>query len=49
MASPRAPPEWFDRFAARVEETRLPRGREARYARAELIAGDGYRLLTPGL
>jgi transposase len=26
-----APPEWFDRYAARVEETRLPKGQEARY------------------
>jgi transposase len=38
-------PEWLDRYAARVEETRLPKGQEARYARAELIGGDGYRLL----
>ena len=42
---PRAPPEWFDRYAARVEETRLPKGQEARYAHAEVIGGDGYRLL----
>ena len=40
-----APPEWFDRYAARVEETRLPKGQEARYAHAEVIGGDGYRLL----
>ena len=40
-----APPEWFDRYAARVEETRLPKGQEARYAHAELIGADGYRLL----
>jgi transposase len=40
-----APPEWFDRYAARVEETRLPKGQEARYAYAEIIGGDGYRLL----
>jgi transposase len=38
-------PEWFDRHAARVEETRLPKGQEARYAHAELIGADGYRLL----
>jgi transposase len=38
-------PEWFDRYAARVEETRLPKGREARSAHAEVIGGDGYRLL----
>ena len=41
----RVPPEWFDRYAARVEETRLPKGQEARYAHAEVIGGDGYRLL----
>jgi transposase len=40
-----APPEWFDRHAARVEESRLPKGQEARHAHAELIGGDGYRLL----
>jgi transposase len=40
-----APPEWFDRYAARVEETRLPKGQEARYAHAEVIGGDGFRLL----
>src|SRR3954463_4283830 len=34
-----------DRYAARVEETRLPKGQEARYAHAEVIGGDGYRLL----
>jgi transposase len=41
----RVPHEWFDRYAARVEETRLPKGREARYAHAEVIGADGYRLL----
>jgi transposase len=41
----RVPTEWFDRYAARVEETRLPKGREARYAHAEVIGADGYRLL----
>src|SRR5512135_2882511 len=40
-----APPEWFDRYAARVEETHLPKGQEARYAHAEVIGADGYRLL----
>jgi transposase len=39
------PPGWFDRYAARVEETRLPKGQEARYAHAETIGADGYRLL----
>lgn len=43
--STQAPPEWFDRYTARVEETRLPKGQEARYAYAEVIGGDGYRHL----
>jgi transposase len=42
---PQSPQEWFDRYAARVEETRLPKGQEARYAHAEVIGADGYRLL----
>jgi transposase len=40
-----APPEWFDRYSARVEKSRLPKGREARYAHAEVIGGDGDQLL----
>jgi transposase len=40
-----ATPEWFERSAAWVEETRLPKGQEARYAHAEVIGADGYRLL----
>ena len=40
-----APAEWFDRYSARVEESRLPKGKEARYAHAEVIGGDGYQLL----
>src|SRR4029079_13389565 len=31
------PPEWFDRYATRVEESRLPKGEEARYAHGEAI------------
>ena len=40
-----APPEWFDRYAARVEESRLPKGEEARYAHGEASGADGFRLL----
>ena len=40
-----APPEWFDRYAARIEESRLPKGEEARYAHGEAIGADGFRLL----
>ena len=40
-----APPEWFDRYSTRIEESRLPKGEEARYAHGETIGGDGFRLL----
>jgi transposase len=40
-----APPEWFDRYANRIEESRLPKGQEARYAHGEVIGTDGFRLL----
>ena len=40
-----APPEWFDRYSARIEESRLPKGEEARYAHGEAIGTDGFRLL----
>src|SRR4051812_42900702 len=40
-----SPPEWFDRHGARAEETRLPKGQEARSVHAEVIGTDGYRLL----
>jgi len=39
------PPEWFDRYAHRIEESRLPKGQEARYAHGEAIGADGFRLL----
>jgi transposase len=42
-----APSEWFDRYAARVEETRLPKGQEARYAHAEAIGADGIASWRP--
>jgi transposase len=41
----RVPSEWFDRYSTRVEETRLPKGQEARYVHAEVIGADGYHLL----
>jgi len=40
-----APPEWFDRYASRIEESRLPKGEEARYAHGEAVGADGFRLL----
>ena len=39
-------PEWVDRYGHRVEETHLPRGQHEREVVAELIGGDGSRLLT---
>ena len=39
------PAEWFDRHASRVEESRLPKGEEARHAHGEAIGADGFRLL----
>src|SRR5215204_3062643 len=40
------PPEWFERYGRRVEEYRLPQGREAREAFARQVGEDGMRLLT---
>jgi transposase len=40
------PPEWFERYGRRVEEYRLPQGREAREAFARQVGEDGLRLLT---
>lgn len=39
------PNEWFDRYGRRFEEYRLPPGRPERYALAETIGADGFRLL----
>ena len=41
-----APPAWFERYTRRIEEYRLPRGREAREALALEIGADGVLLLT---
>ena len=49
------PPEWHERYDRRIEDYRLPRGREARLAYAATVGADGERLLevltapnTPG-
>ena len=39
-------PEWFDRYSTRIEDSRLPKGKEARKEYAEVIGADGARLLT---
>ena len=38
-------PEWFARYGARIEDTRLPRGEAAREEFAERVGADGFRLL----
>jgi transposase len=40
------PPAWFERYGRRVEEYRLPQGRDAREASARQVGEDGMRLLT---
>ena len=40
------PAEWFERYDRRVEDSRLPKGQEARQAYAEAVGSDGWRLLT---
>ena len=39
------PSEWFERYARRFEEYRLPPGRPERYALAESLGADGFQLL----
>ena len=38
-------PDWFDRYSKPVEESRLPRGTEARNDYAETIGRDGLKIL----
>jgi transposase len=40
------PTAWFDRYGARVEESRLPRGSAERQALAASIGADGHHLLA---
>ncbi len=39
------PAEWFVRYAARIEDTRLPRTEKARIELAETVGADGFYLL----
>lgn len=39
------PQSWFERYARRFEEYRLPSGREARCQLAEQVGADGFQLL----
>jgi len=42
----RVAPDWYDRYGARVEETRLPTGEPERAALAGAIGADGLELLA---
>ena len=39
-------PEWFARYAARIEDARLPRAEKAREELAEAVGADGFYLLA---
>ena len=39
-------PDWFERYATRVEEYRLPKGEAARTALGERIGADGHKILV---
>jgi transposase len=41
-----APADWFARYSRRIEEYRLPKGKEARQAYGETVGADGIVLLT---
>jgi hypothetical protein len=38
--------EWVERYGHRIEESRLPRSQANRLALAEIIGGDGWKLLS---
>ncbi len=40
-----APPEWYERYAKRVEDSRLPREKSKRDAYAQTVGEDGFALL----
>lgn len=42
----RVPPAWFDRYSRRLEDYRLPKGKDERNALAATIGADGQALLT---
>lgn len=41
-----ADPEWFERYARRIEDQRLPKGKEAREEFLKTVGADGERLLA---
>jgi len=40
-----APPQWFERYGRRIEDFRLPKGKEARQAYAEMVGRDGMQFM----
>ena len=40
-----APAEWYERYGRRIEDERLPQGKDKRNTYAELIGEDGFHLL----
>jgi transposase len=42
----RVPPDWFARYGRRIEDYRLPKGKEARQAYALQVGADGMQLLA---
>jgi transposase len=41
-----ADPEWFERYARRIEDQRLPKGKEARKEYLQTVGADGARLIA---
>ncbi|MCA1717094.1 MAG: IS1182 family transposase [Actinobacteria bacterium] len=41
-----ADPEWFERYGRRIEDQRLPKGKEAREEYLKTVGADGIRLLA---
>ena len=40
------PPDWFERYGRRIEDYRLPKGKDARQAHAVQVGADGMQLLA---
>jgi transposase len=41
-----ADPQWFERYGRRIEDQRLPKGKEAREEYLKTVGADGIRLLA---
>jgi transposase len=42
----RVPPDWFERYGRRIEDYRLPKGKDARQVYAVQVGADGMQLLA---